>query len=61
METEDGILVIKRIRVVYHLKAPENARDTAERVRAMHHDHCPVYRSIAGCIDITTELQLEPE
>lgn len=61
METEDGILVIKRIRVVYHLKAPESAHETAERVRAMHHEHCPVYRSISGCIDITTELQLEPE
>ena len=33
---------------------------TAERVHEMHHRFCPVYRSIAGCIDITTELALEP-
>lgn len=61
MEKEEGVLVIRRIRVVYRLRAPESARDTAERVRAMHHDACPVYRSIAGCIDITTELELLPE
>lgn len=58
VEKEDGILVIRRIRVVYQLRAPESARDVAERVRAMHHEHCPVYRSISGCIDITTELEL---
>lgn len=58
MEKEDGVLVIKRIHVLYRLRAPEAARATAERVRAMHHEHCPVYRSIGGCIDITTELEL---
>ncbi|NIP83428.1 MAG: hypothetical protein GWM90_31050, partial [Gemmatimonadetes bacterium] len=61
VEKEDGILVIRRIRVTYRLRAPESARDTAERVRELHHEHCPVYRSIAGCIDITTALELEPE
>lgn len=58
VEKEEGVLVIRRIRVVYRLRAPESARETAERVRAMHHQHCPVYQSIAGCIDITTELEL---
>ena len=58
VEKEDGVLVIRRIRVVYRLRAPESVRETAERVRAMHHEHCPVYRSVGGCIDITTELEL---
>jgi uncharacterized OsmC-like protein len=61
VEKEDGILVIRRIRVVYRLRAPESQRDTAERVREVHHDACPVYRSIGGCIDITTELELVPD
>lgn len=61
VEKEDGVLVIKRIHVLYRLRAPASARQTAERVRAMHHDHCPVYRSIAGCIDVTTELELVEE
>lgn len=61
VEKEEGVLVIRRIHVLYRLRAPESARETAERVRAMHHDHCPVYRSIGRCIDITTELELVPE
>jgi uncharacterized OsmC-like protein len=59
IEAEDGILIIKRIHVRYRLRAPEDARETAERVHGVHADHCPVYRSLIPAIDITTELELE--
>lgn len=59
IETEDGILIIRRIHVLYRLKAPEDVRETAERAHALHADHCPVYRSLIDAIDITTELELE--
>lgn len=58
IEKDGGTLVIRRIHVHYHLKVPPGMESTAERVHAMHADHCPVYRSISGCIDITTELEL---
>lgn len=61
IEKEDGVLVIKRISVRYHLRAPEQARATAERVHAMHHPFCPVYRTLSGCIDVTTEIEIEDE
>jgi len=61
IESEDGVLVIKRIHVRYHLRAPEDARETVERVHGFHADHCPVYRSLCAAIDITTELELEAE
>lgn len=61
IEKEDGVLVIKRIKVHYHLRAPEQARATVERVHAMHQRFCPVYRSLAGCIDMTTEVTLEED
>ncbi len=52
------MLVIKRIHVTYHLKiAPEN-RETAERVHGFHADYCPVARTINGCVDITTSLEM---
>lgn len=57
IETEDGVLVLKRIHVVYRLQAPEEAREKAERVHGMHKQHCPVYRSIRDAIDVTTELE----
>ncbi len=58
---EDRVLIIKRIHVKLHLKAPEEARETAERVHGFYADKCPVYRSLKAAIDITTELVFEPE
>lgn len=52
------MLVIKRIHVVYYLNAPEESRETVERVHEMHAEFCPVYRSLYKAIDITTELQM---
>lgn len=60
IEKEGGVLVLKRIRVRYRLRVPAGKEEVARRVHDVHHDGCPVYRSIAGCVDITTELELEP-
>lgn len=54
--SEDGVLVIKRITVSYRLRVPEDQRETAERVHAMHARFCPVARSLEGGIDVRTEL-----
>lgn len=59
MEDEDGVLVIKRIEVLYRLEAPSTERETIDRVHAMHRRHCPVYRSLEGAIDIETRLEIE--
>jgi len=59
IETEDNILVIRRIHVTYHLVAPAEARQTIERVHRVHTEHCPVYRSLYKTIEITTEYKLE--
>ncbi len=53
------MLVIKRINVLYHLKAPKTAMATIERVHEIHAKHCPVYRSLHKAIDITTDFQVE--
>ncbi len=55
---EDGVLVIKRIRVDYTLKGcPPEKRDAAERAHKHHAFRCPVHRSIGGCIEISTRLE----
>lgn len=54
------MLVIRRIRVRYRLEVPAGQEETAERVHAFHARACPVYRTISGCVDITTELELAP-
>jgi uncharacterized OsmC-like protein len=58
IELEDDVLVIKRIHVVYELVAPESARETIARVHGFHREKCPVYRSVAKAIEITTEYRL---
>ncbi len=61
IETENKVLIIKRIRVTYHLKTPESNRETVERVHGVHHQSCPVYMSLHRAIDISTELRIEEE
>ena len=53
------MLIIRRIHVTYHLRAPASARETIDRVHGFHQRFCPVYRSLAAAIDITTELHVE--
>jgi len=53
------VLVIKRIHVLYHLKAPATARETVERVHGFYSQKCPVYRSIHTAIAITTAYEIE--
>ena len=60
IELEDDVLVIRRIHVRLHLKAPAGDRETAERVHGFYKERCPVYRSIKAAIAITTELVFEP-
>ena len=52
-------MVIRRIHVTYHLKLAPEHRQTAERVRDFHADFCPVARTIGGCVEISTSLEME--
>jgi len=55
------VLVIRRIRVSYHLRTPAEHRETAERVHKVHAAHCPVAKTLQPRVEITTELELEPD
>jgi uncharacterized OsmC-like protein len=61
VETEDRVLVIKRIHVRYHLKLRADQREAAERAHGAHQSRCPVARTLKGSVDVTTELTLEVE
>ena len=51
-------MVIRRIHVRYSLRVTEEHRETAERVHGFHADYCPVARTIGGCVEITTSLEM---
>jgi uncharacterized OsmC-like protein len=58
IEKEGGVLVIRRIHVIYRLRGiPDAKRETVERVRALHADGCPVARTIANCVEIRTSVE----
>lgn len=58
IEVESKVLVIKRIKQVFHLTAKEQDRETIERVLRVYADSCPVAASFKGSIEISSELDL---
>ncbi len=60
IETEENVLVIRRIHIRMLLKADPAQLETAERVHGMFADRCPVYRSLKNSIAITSELVFQP-
>jgi uncharacterized OsmC-like protein len=58
IELDGNVLVIRRIRVKYKLRAPASQREVIERVHSIHAERCPVARSIRGAIDVETSYEL---
>ncbi len=60
VETEDGVLVIRRIHVAMQLAASEQSRETVERVHGMYAMRCPLYRTLHNAIQLTSSYTLVP-
>ena len=60
IETEEGVLVIRRIHAAFTLRAPETVRETVERVHSFYADKCPLYRTLRSAIQITSSYTLVP-
>jgi uncharacterized OsmC-like protein len=58
IETDDGVLVIRRIHVAFKLRAEEAARETVERVHGFFAGKCPVYKSLSPAINITSSYTI---
>ena len=58
IEVERKVLVIKRIKQVFHITADERERETIERVLEVYADSCPVAASVKESIEISSELDL---
>lgn len=60
VESEDGVLVVKRIHVTYRLRVDAGTdRDKIQRAFETHPPKCPMYRTVSGCVDFTTSLEVE--
>lgn len=58
VETEDGVLVIRRINVAMRLVAREGSRETVERTHSIYAMHCPLYRTLRKAIQLTSSVEL---
>jgi uncharacterized OsmC-like protein len=58
VETEDGVLVIRRIHVAMRLVASESARETVERTHGVYAMHCPLYRTLHKAIQLSSSFEL---
>ena len=61
VEVEKRVLILRRIHVTYHLRAPAAQRKIVEQTHEFHARFCPVYRSLTPAIEITTELEMTEE
>ena len=60
VETEEGVLVIRRIHVAMRLVAPEQVKETVERVQGVYPMRCPLYRTLHKAIQLTSSFALAP-
>jgi len=58
VETEEGVLVIRRIHVTMRLVAAEDVRQTVERVHGIYAMSCPLYRTLHRAMELTSSFEL---
>lgn len=60
VESEEGVLVIRRIHVAMRLAVSEDMRDKVDRVHEMYAMHCPLFRTLHKAIQLTSSWTLVP-
>jgi uncharacterized OsmC-like protein len=58
VETEGGVLVIRRIHVAMRLAASKDAEETVDRTHDIYAMRCPLYRTLHNAIQLTSSVEL---
>ena len=57
-EVRDGLPVLTRVHVHYHLSIPADARETVDRLLSKHQEKCPTAASLKGAVEVTWEASI---
>jgi uncharacterized OsmC-like protein len=60
VETEENVMVVRRIHVAMRLTAPASVRDVVERVHGVYAMRCPLYRTLHNAIQLSSSYELVP-
>jgi organic hydroperoxide reductase OsmC/OhrA len=52
-EIRDGLPVLAKVHVHYHLRIPSDSRETVDRLLAKHAEKCPTAASLRGAVEVT--------
>jgi hypothetical protein len=58
MESEERVLVIRRIHLAMRLVALEAKRQVVERTHGLYAMRCPLYRALPNAIDLASSAEL---
>jgi uncharacterized OsmC-like protein len=58
VETEENVLVIRRIHVTMRLAASAAIADVVERVHGVYAMRCPLYRTLHKAIELTSSFEI---
>lgn len=58
VESEEGVLVIRRIHVSMRLMATQEVKETVERVHGIYAMRCPLFRTLHKAIQLTSSVEL---
>jgi uncharacterized OsmC-like protein len=58
VETEEGVMVIRRIHVAMRLVGSDDVRDTVGRVHSIYAMRCPLYRTLHNAITLSSSFEL---
>jgi len=58
VETEEGVLVIRRIHVAMRLVAYKDAEETVDRTHGIYAMRCPLFRTLHNAIQLTSSVEL---
>ena len=57
VEKDEGVLVLRRIHAIFHLRVDPAQRETVERIAELAITKCPVARSIGGSVAVSTAVE----